>query len=591
MSQHSEGQHSDGQHSEGRRQHGDEMPTGPIGRPAQTPPPGPDSTRHLSVPPQPPLAPAAQAPIAAPPPIAAPAVDRSVRRSNTIRDVAGAVLVILAVLLPWNLYFGLGVPDSNGAIFAALGVVTLLSLAALAVTNLGPFRSNPILASRLRLVLNVPYLLLVIGFISFDVIQTIKSGGTVHVPGGVGPGAWLGSAGSLLIAQPVLTGAYDERPSRWLKSAQVIGYVSMVGALLNAGFNLCWQIRFALRTADGSSFGSQNIVVIVTELVYGLVALAAVIVGSRWILSSTKASQLATTALGTSTLVAGALVWLLPAGRDIDAFHAIAQNTATAGVGYEGYLAWASAAAIFAPRILLGRSGSAPDDERQWRDAGRKGLLLIAIWCLGSMLMRITDLIGATSFNLPYSRYDTMTLAVFDLVTAILAIWVRTRLAKDAVSARMIAALCGLLVTLSIARVIVGVVLAPRFLQPPNGAAWNHPVYGNSLAHQITSTFDVVLCGVALCILIAAVVTGRLNTRRLRREKRRADRAAKRPVPVTRPPQVPDATTRIPAGAPVDAHTTVLPRPGGSPRIFRGDESATRQIRVPMPKIYRPPSN
>ena len=140
-------------------------------------------------------------------------------------------------------------------------------------------------------------------------------------------------------------------------------------------------------------------------------------------------------------------------------------------------------------------------------------------------------------------------------------------------------------------RVIVGVVLAPRFLQPPNGAAWNHPVYGNSLAHQITSTFDVVLCGVALCILIAAVVTGRLNTRRLRREKRRAERAAKRPVPVARPPQAPDAMTRIPAAAPLDAHTTVLPRPGGSPRIFRGDESATRQIQVPMPKIYRPPSN
>lgn len=47
--------------------------------------------------------------------------------------------------------------------------------------------------SQLRLGLNVPYLLLVLAFVVFDAIQTIRLGGTVHVPGGVGPGDGWGS--------------------------------------------------------------------------------------------------------------------------------------------------------------------------------------------------------------------------------------------------------------------------------------------------------------------------------------------------------------------------------------------------------------
>ena len=79
-----------------------------------------------------------------------------------------------------------------------------------------------------------------------------------------------------------------------------------------------------------------------------------------------------------------------PVGRDIDAFHGIAQNTSTAGVGFEGYLAWAAAAAIFAPRTLFGASGHPSTEENAWRASARNGLLLIAVWCLGSVVMRIT---------------------------------------------------------------------------------------------------------------------------------------------------------------------------------------------------------
>src|SRR5258707_8937339 len=163
----------------------------------------------------------------------------------------------------------------------------------------------------------------------------------------------------------------------------------MLAVALRFGFTLYWRVKYAL--GDSAGFGKQNIAVITTAAVYGLVALIAVLVASRWLLRGTRASRLATIALGASTLVAGIIVWFLPVGRDIDAFHGIAQNTSTAGVGFEGYLAWAVAAAIFAPLTLFSRASTTERDV--WRTAVRKGLLLIAVWCLGSVLMRSTDLV------------------------------------------------------------------------------------------------------------------------------------------------------------------------------------------------------
>jgi hypothetical protein len=545
---------------------------------------------------------------------AAAVTGRPTRRWNIVSDLTSAALLVIALLLPWNLYFGIGIPGSNTTVLAVLLAVTLLSLSSIAVA--GSWRAsgkrlNAATAGRLRVGLNVPYVLLVLAFVGFDVIETVRFGGTVTVPGGVGPGAWVGIAGALLSAQPVITGPPADDAK--FRSVGIIGYASMLGAALSFSVTLFWRVRYALQSTTGSSdFGKQNIAVIATAVVYGVVALVAVLLGSRWLLRSTYASRLATVALGASTLVAGTIVWLLPVGRDIDAFHGIAQNTSTAGVGFEGYLAWAAAAAIFAPATLfalLSRRDSSPANENTWRLAARSGLLLIAVWGLGSMVMRITDLAVAVTLDYPFSRYDSVVLAVFDLATAALAIWLRINLAKGSVSARLVSSLSGLLATLSVCRVVVGVALAPRFAEPPNSPAQN-PVYGNDLAQQITSTFDVALCALALCILAAAIISGQLSGRRLRRQKRRA--ARQRAVPPGPPPRSETATTRIPVGRtppPSAAATTRIPigRPGAdtespttaipqqltrSPRIFRGPEdpdSATRQIPIQQPRIFRPP--
>lgn len=101
---------------------------------------------------------------------------------------------------------------------------------------------------------------------------------------------------------------------------------------------------------------------------------------------------------------------------------------------------------------------------------------------------------------------------------------------------------------------VVGVGLAPRLADAQRDAAWANPVYGNGLAQQITSTFDVVLCGLALCGLVVAIVAGRF-----------AFPSDDRPRP-----GVP-GTPRIFRSA-----GSLLPRRWGGPKIYRGADDAAQ---------------
>ena len=500
-----------------------------------------------------------------PPPPRHPAPSEpSAKRWNIGRDVLAGVLLLIAPLFPWNLYFGIGVPHSSGAMFALLAVVTVLSLAAIAVTYVIGSRPGNSLAGRLRVVLNAPYVLLVAGFVGFDIVQTIRYGGSGNVPGGVGPGAWLGISGALLSAQPSITDtATDDASLRnWPMSARIVGYTSIVLAALAVVFNLFWRTKAALPGSTGSSgFGKQSMAIIATAVVYGVVALLPVVVAARWILqSSSRSSRLATTALGASTLTAGVIVWVLPVGREIDGFHGIAQNTSTSGVGFEGYLAWVAAAAIFAPLTLLSVATNQQIDRGVWRVAARKGLLLIAVWCLASVLMRATDVIVAAVLHLSRSPYDSAAMATFDVLTAALAMWLRANLVSRFFPVAVISSLCGVLLVLSVSRIVLGIALSPRIAGTPVGGG--NPVYGNNLAQQITSTFDAVLSILALCILVVAIITARFVQRR--------------------PPAKGKGDNQVrPEG--LDAETTRLRTPGAAEST-----APLRQQRTPPPRIHRP---
>jgi hypothetical protein len=510
-----------------------------------------------------------------PPPPRHPAPNEpSVKRWNIGRDVLAGVLLLIAPLFPWNLYFGIGIPHSSGALFALLAVVTVLSLVAIAVNYVIGSRPDNSLAGRLRVALNAPYVLLVAGFVGFDVVQTMRYGGSGNVPGGVGPGAWLGISGALLSAQPSITGTATDDGSlrKWPMSARIVGYTSIALAALAVLFNLFWRTKAALPGSAGSSgFGKQSVAIIATAVVYGVVALVPVVVAARWILqSSSRSSRLATIALGASTLTAGVVVWVLPVGREIDGFHGIAQNTSTAGVGFEGYLAWVAAAAIFAPQTLLSVATNQQIDRGVWRVAARKGLLLIAVWCLASVLMRATDVIVAAVLHLSRSPYDSAAIATFDIVTAALAIWLRRNLVSRSLPVAVISSLCGVLLVLSVSRIVLGIALAPRIAGTPAGAG--SPVYGNNLAQQITSTFDAVLSGLALCILVVAIITARFVQRRPPAKGQGGNRV--------RPEGVDAETTRLRTHGAAESPAPPRQQPTPPPRIHRPTEQPTRRINV-----------
>src|ERR1700752_5015917 len=123
-------------------------------------------------------------------PSRAPAAATAIRRPNVIRGVIAGTLLIAAAFFPWNGYFGFGVPDSRGIVFVLLALATALAVAAVVVTLARP-NIDAKLLSQIRLGLSAPYFLLVIGFVVFTLVQTVRYGGTGTVTPGIGPGAWL----------------------------------------------------------------------------------------------------------------------------------------------------------------------------------------------------------------------------------------------------------------------------------------------------------------------------------------------------------------------------------------------------------------
>lgn len=409
------------------------------------------------------------------------------------RDVAAALLLVSGLLLPWNLRVGVGIAGTPGWTVGLLVIVTLAALASIGLQRLRAVAAKPPTdADRLRVALTIPYLLTVALFTGFTVLQSIRHAGSGLTAPGLGPGAWLGLAGALLAARVVPA-------PRWFR---VIGIASITMAAAAVVFNLYWRTRFVVPNIAGSDTFRQNLVTLLAALAYGLVCLAPVILVGRWMISGSDRTRPALRLLGTATLLAGAVVWLLPVGRDLDAFHGIAQNTSTAGVGFEGYLAWVAAAALIAG--ASGAGGVIPGFSADWV---RRCLALIALWCAGTAVLRVLDIASAAVLVLPSPPYNSAVIMAFDLAVALLAGWTLINGFRGALPALGRLLVLGALFVLTVARLVIGVALVPR-VKPLNPADIN-AVYGNDLYQQITSTFDVTLCLVAFGLFVSAAAAFR----------------------------------------------------------------------------------
>ena len=424
------------------------------------------------------------------------------RRANIMRDGCAGLLLILGSLLPWNIYFGIGIGETVGWALGLLMVVTLLALTALVLTHVRADAGHTSRSNTMRLMLTAPYFAVVAVFVGFTIVQSIRYGGTGMVAPGVGPGVWLGAAGAALAAQPAMGTTDSGQRTYGARISRIIGFVSLLLAVAAVLLNLYWRTRFVVPNLGDPDTGTQNAVVLIGAILYGVVALMPVLIVARWLIGDGQGFRLATVLLGSSAVVAGIFVAAVPVGRDLDAFHGIAQNTSTAGVGFEGYLAWTLAAAAVGTATV--RGATAWDAASHWRGAIRKCLLLIGVWCAGTALLRIVDLMSASVLDLPAPPYNTTVLMAFDLLTALLAVWLLINSNTALGPKWLISLLFGVLFVATVARVLIGVALVPRS-QPLNPTDINE-VFGNTLTQQITSTFDVALCVLAAALLAAVLI-------------------------------------------------------------------------------------
>jgi hypothetical protein len=399
------------------------------------------------------------------------AIGSSPSRWNASRNACGAVLLLLAVLLPWNVRFGLGIDGSNTTAYVVLVAVTVLSLASI-------FASS----ANVRLLLNVGYLLFVAFIVVGDTVFSVIFGAVDTIPPGVGPGAWIGVAGALLCAQPNLVDAADGTRRRWLSASRVIGFLAVAVGVQSFLFNMFWRVRSLGSEAAVGAGGAQQAGFVASAAVYGLMSLAAVVIAASWMIKNTDASRLAVTGLGAATLVTALVVWASDSGLGIVPFRGAVNNT-TAGIGFQGYLLWAAAAAIVAPLTLRNTLSRKSIDTATWREALRFCLLLIGVWSVGQIAVRIVYLALAAAGDVSLAASITATLIVVNVAIAALALWMRAVLKSTPVTT-LIVVLFGVLFALTDARLASEIVLT---------------------ASHITATFHVVLCVLALLVAAAGL--------------------------------------------------------------------------------------
>ena len=407
---------------------------------------------------QPPAAPQYVAPPAAAPQYAAPLYTPPPARPNPFagipasdwaRDAGALLLLLISLALPWmfstDTYSMSESIGATGRIEVIL--ITLLSLFSLSLTYLlraGVFGPGVGLAQiwLIRLLVNVPYALLVLGFMLVDVFSTDQTTG-------LGYAAAFGLAGAFLAAQPrsaELVGIVGEHPIIRLWYRIVIGY-GVVGALTVLGA----LVMGAVATTSAELTGMVLLTAVVAVLAGAAAALLPIYGIMRgnaiWL---TVARTLGAIAIGVIT---------------IDAFtdHQLSVG-GIESLGYGGY-PLILLAGLFglscSPALRLAMAPTEPISK--WFGVASLTLVLIIGTAGLSLLLVIATLIGggADSGSTGLNIGATIVLSII-VVVAIIA---RTTLRSNpATSQWLVLGLTGLIAVLG----IVFVVLRARTISDEN---------------------------------------------------------------------------------------------------------------------------
>ncbi|GEN80455.1 DUF7937 domain-containing protein [Actinotalea fermentans] len=186
---------------------------------------------------------------------------------DVVRDALAALLLVLGLTLPWD--YGLdGLGRLEVVVITAISLVSLLAAYLARAGAYGP-RLDVRRAGLLRFALNVPYLVMVLGFLVGDAFE----GDSPELVGGVGAGLAVGLAGAVLAMAPRATelGGANPVDRGWLTVPAVIGGVAAVWVL--AGL-----LVFVL--GDGADYySSAELVRVLLTVLLGPAVLALGVVG------------------------------------------------------------------------------------------------------------------------------------------------------------------------------------------------------------------------------------------------------------------------------------------------------------------------
>jgi hypothetical protein len=199
-------------------------------------------------------------------------------------------------------------------------------------------------------------------------------------------------------------------------------------------------------------------------------------------------------------------------------------------------------------------------------------MTLVAFWAFAAAALRVVDYLIALSLDLPRALFDSVAMTAFNLIAGVIAGWLQRQLSKGTATPTVISAFSGVLFVFTVANLAIGVALAPRYAEASPDA-----IYGNNLAQQITSTFDVVICALSFAVLVAMLFTGPLAGLLVRRRDARVAAPSEPPKPMPPEPVAPPKIVRHPQSS-------------AMPRIVRLKEDSTTVLPAPPPEEFSAPT-
>ncbi len=299
----------------------------------------------------------------------APASSGALRRAFTgvgagdvVRDALAAVLLLLALTLPWD-YGKDGLGRLEVVVITALSLVSLLAGYTARGGAYGA-RFDEARAGLLRFALNVPYLVMVVGFLVGDAFE----GDSPDLVGGVGAGLGVGLAGAVLAMAPRVAELRGPNPldRTWLTVPAVIGGIAVV-----------WVLAGLMVFVVGDEADLYSSSELLRVLMMVLLAPAVLVLGVVGVLRRDEGWRLALVAVGAAPVV---LYLLAEAGSApgmlVESVHALAS----------GLVLWpAAAAAAAAPSARRAMRVT----RARWADAAGRVLTVAIVAAAADLLISV----------------------------------------------------------------------------------------------------------------------------------------------------------------------------------------------------------